>query len=124
MKEPHNLAKVGYGMILVSVSLTAIALLGLAIGSDVLYADKIQRGQTAHFEECKANDFVDEGCEKYMVFIKGDECIANQDLESSDCYLYKTYVQSAIFEECRANKDITSPQCQQYIRTFSIESES
>ncbi len=124
MKEPHNYAKVGYGMILVSVSLTALGLIALAIGSDVLYADKIQRGQTAHFEECKANDFVDESCEKYMVFIKADECIANQDLESSDCYLFKTYVQSAIFEECRANKDITSPQCQQYIGTFSIESES
>ncbi len=124
MKEPHHHAKVGYAMILVSVCLTAIALIGLAIGSDVLYADKIQRGETAYFEECKANDFVDEGCEKYMVFIKAEECIANQDLESSDCYLFKTYVQSAIFEECRANKDITSPQCQQYIGTFSIESES
>jgi len=124
MKEPHHHAKVGYSMILVSASLTAIALLGLAISSDVLFADKIQRGETAHFEECKANDFVDENCEKYMVFIKGDECIANQDLESFDCYLYKTYVQSTIFEECRTNKDITSPQCQQYIGKFSIESES
>jgi len=124
MKEPHNHAIVGYSMILVSVSLVAIALIALAIGEDVLYADKIQRGETAHFEECKANDFVNEGCEKYMVFIQAEECIANQDLESSDCYLFKTYVQSAIFEECRANKDITSPQCQQYIGTFSIESES
>jgi len=124
MKEPHNYAKVGYSMILVSVSLVAIGLIALAIGSDVLFADKIQRGETAHFEECKANDFVNEGCEKYMVFIQAEECIANQDLESSDCYLFKTYVQSAIFEECRANKDITSPQCQQYIGTFSIESES
>ena len=124
MKEPHHLAKVGFGMILVSASLTAIGLIALAIGSDVLFADTIQRTKTANFEECKANDFVDESCEKYMVFIKADECIANQDLESSDCYLFKTYVQSAIFEECRANKDITSPQCQQYIGTFSIESES
>lgn len=124
MKEPHNLAKVGFSMILVSASLTAIGLIALAIGSDVLFADTIQRTKTANFEECKANDFVDESCEKYMVFIKADECIANQDLESSDCYLFKTYVQSAIFEECRANKDITSPQCQQYIGTFSIESES
>jgi hypothetical protein len=124
MKEPHNHAKVGYSMIVVSASLTAIALIGLAIGSDVLYGDRIQRAETAHFEECKANDFVDEGCEKYMVFIKAEECIANQDLESPDCYLYKTYVQSAIFEECRANKDIQSPQCQQYIGKFSVESES
>jgi len=124
MKEPHHHAKVGYSMILVSVSLTAIALLGLAISSDVLFADKIQRAETAHYEECKANDFVDEGCERYMVFVKGDECVANQDLESPDCYLYRTHVQSAIFEECRANKDITSPQCQQYIEKYSIESES
>lgn len=124
MKEPHHHAKVGYSMILVSVSLTAIALIALAIGSDVLYADKIQRGETAHFQECKANDFVDEGCERYMVFVKAEECVANQDLESPDCYLYKTHVQSAIFEKCRANKDITSPQCQQYIEKFSIESES
>jgi uncharacterized membrane protein YhfC len=124
MKEPHNHAKVGYSMIVVSASLTAIALIALAIGSDVLFADKIQRAETAHFEECKANGFVDESCEKYMVFIKAEECIANQDLESPDCYLYKTYVQSAIFEECRANKDIQSPQCQQYIGKFSVESES
>ncbi len=124
MKEPHNHAKVGYSMIVVSASLTAIALIGLAISGNVLYADDIQRASTAHFEECNANDFVDESCEKYMVFIKGDECIANQDLESRDCYLFKTYVQSAIFEECRANKDIESPQCQQYIEKISIESES
>ena len=124
MKEPHHHAKVGYSMIVVSASLTAIALIGLAIGSDVLFGDKIQRAETAHFQECKANDFVDESCEKYMVFVKAEECIANQDLESPDCYLYKTYVQSAIFEECRANKDIESPQCQQYIGKFSIESES
>ncbi len=124
MKEPHHLAKVGYSRILVSVSLTAIALIGLAIGSDVLFADKIQRGGTAHFQECKANDFVDEGCERYMVFVKAEECVANQDLESPDCYLYKTHVQSAIFEKCRADKDITSPQCQQYIEKVSIELES
>ncbi len=124
MKEPHNHAKVGYSMILVSVSLVAIALIGLAIGEDVLFADKIQRGETAHYEECKANDFVDEGCERYMVFVKAEECVANQDLESPDCYLYKTHVQSAIFEKCRADKDITSPQCQQYIEKVSIELES
>ncbi|MFQ5573313.1 MAG: hypothetical protein ACE5EJ_03580 [Nitrosopumilaceae archaeon] len=124
MKEPHHHAKVGYSMIVVSASLTAIAIIALAIGSDVLFADKIQRTNNAHFEECKANDLVGEGCQKYLVFIKAEECVANQDLESRDCYLFKTYVQSAIFEECRANKDIESPQCQQYIGKFSIESES
>jgi hypothetical protein len=124
MKEPHHHAKVGYSMIVVSASLTVIALIGLAIGENVLFGDDIQRARTANFEECMANDFVDENCEKYMVFIQADRCIANQDLESPDCYLYKTYVQSAIFEECRANKDIESPQCQQYIGRFSLESES
>jgi hypothetical protein len=124
MKEPHNHAKVGYSMVVVSASLTAIALVALAIGSNVLHGDDIQRASTAHFEECKTNNFVDESCQKYMVFIQADRCIANQDLVSPDCYLFKTYVQSAIFEECRANKDIQSPQCQQYIGRFSIESES
>ncbi len=124
MKEPRNHAKVGYSMIVVSASLTAIALLALAIGEDVLYADNIQRAETAHFEECKANNYATEDCEKYMVFVQADICIANKDLESSECYLYKTYVQSAIFEECRANKDIQSPECQPYIGKYSVESES
>ena len=42
MSDPHNYRKVGYSMIVVS-SLVAIALVGLAIGADVLYADNIQR---------------------------------------------------------------------------------
>ena len=65
MKEPHNYAKVGYAMILVSASLAAVGLLALAIGSDVLFADNMQRENTAHFNECKLNDFKTEGCEKY-----------------------------------------------------------
>lgn len=65
MKEPHNRAKVGYSMILVSASLTAIALIALAIGGDVLFADNMQRDNTLHFNECKANDFKTDGCEKY-----------------------------------------------------------
>jgi len=65
MKEPHNRAKVGYSMILVSASLTAIALIALAIGGDVLFADNMQRENTLHFNECKANDFKTDGCEKY-----------------------------------------------------------
>ena len=52
-------------MILVSGSLAAIALIALAIGEDVLFADDISRESTAHFNECKANDFKTEGCEKY-----------------------------------------------------------
>lgn len=65
MKEPRNHAKVGYSMIVVSASLAAVALLALAIGDDVLFADNISRDNTTHFNECKENDFKTEGCEKY-----------------------------------------------------------
>lgn len=65
MKPERNHAKVGYSMIVVSASLAIIALIGLAIGADVLYGDNIQRENTVHFNECKANDFQTEGCEKY-----------------------------------------------------------
>jgi len=72
MREPHNYAKVGYAMIVVAASLTAVALLALAIGSDVLYGDTIQRDNQAHFKECKANDFKSDGCEKYWDRINND----------------------------------------------------
>jgi hypothetical protein len=65
MKEPHNHAKVGYSMIVVSASLAAIALIGLAIGGDVLFADDISRNNTAEFNECKNNDFKADECIKY-----------------------------------------------------------
>ncbi|KEQ56628.1 hypothetical protein AAA799E16_01158 [Marine Group I thaumarchaeote SCGC AAA799-E16] len=65
MKEPHNHAKVGYGMIAVSASLALIALMALFMADDVLFADRMQRENTVHFNECKANDFKTEGCEKY-----------------------------------------------------------
>ena len=65
MKDPHNHAKVGYSMILVSASLAAIALIGLAIGNDVLFADNISRDNTAEFEECKKDDFKADMCIKY-----------------------------------------------------------
>ncbi len=65
MSDPHNHAKVGHAMIVVSASLAAIGLLALAIGSDVLFADNIQRDNTMHFNECKASDFQLDGCEKY-----------------------------------------------------------
>lgn len=65
MKDPHNRRKVGYSMIVVSAGLATIGLIALAIGGNVLYADNIQRENTAHFNECKANDFKTEGCEKY-----------------------------------------------------------
>lgn len=65
MKEPHNHAQVGYAMIAVAGGLAVIGLMALGIGGDVLYADNIQRENTAHFNECKENDFKTEGCEKY-----------------------------------------------------------
>ncbi len=60
-----NHAQAGFAMIVVAASLAAIGLLALAIGEDVLFADDIQRGNTAHFNECKENDFKLDGCEKY-----------------------------------------------------------
>ncbi|HSG83624.1 MAG: hypothetical protein ACE5RS_02255 [Nitrosopumilus sp.] len=65
MKDPHNYAKVGYSMILVSASLAAIGLIALFTADDVLLADNISRDKTAHFEECKLNDFKTDGCEMY-----------------------------------------------------------
>jgi hypothetical protein len=65
MKETHNHAQVGYAMIMVAGSLAAIGLIALFIGGDVLFGDNIQRENTAHFNECKNNDFKTEGCEKY-----------------------------------------------------------
>ena len=72
MKEPHNHAKVGYAMIMVSASLAVIALIALAIGDNVLFGDNIQRDNTAHFNECKENDFKTEGCEKYHTRINSE----------------------------------------------------
>jgi len=60
-----NHAQVGFAMILVAASLAAIGVIALAIGSDVLFSDNIQRGNTAHFNECKENDFKLDGCEIY-----------------------------------------------------------
>ena len=118
MADPHNYKKVGYSMIVVSASLTAIALLGLAIGEDVLYADNIQRAKTAHFEECKENGFVNESCQPYAIHMKYEECVAEKNLDDPSCFKYRTWVESAIFEECRAERDSTSPLCQKYEGLF------
>ena len=64
--DPHNYKKVGYSMILVAASLTAIAILYLIMGPDVLYRDNIQRAKTAHFEECEKNEFVTSDCKRYL----------------------------------------------------------
>ena len=124
MKDPHNYAKVGYSMILVSASLAIIGVLGLAIGDDVLYGDNIQRAKTAQFEDCKLNNFEGEDCQRYTVFTQYEKCIANKDLESADCYRYRTWVESAIFEECRTNRDITSPECVKYLHVIPGDSET
>jgi len=60
-----NHAQAGFAMIVVAASLAVIGLIALAIGEDVLFSDNIQRGNTAHFNECKENDFKLDGCEKY-----------------------------------------------------------
>ncbi len=60
-----NHAQAGFAMIVVAASLAAIGLIALAIGSDVLLADNMQRDNTAHFNECKENDFKTDGCEIY-----------------------------------------------------------
>ena len=65
MKEPHNYAKVGYSMILVSASLAAIGLIALFTADDVLLSDNWSRDNSAHFNECKSNDFVADDCVKY-----------------------------------------------------------
>ena len=65
MKDPKNMRGVGYSMILVSASLVAILIIGVTIGDDVLFADNISRDNTAHFNECKTNDFKTDGCEIY-----------------------------------------------------------
>ncbi len=66
MKDPHNYAKAGLGMIAVAGSLAAIGLLALFLADDVLFSDNIQRDNTSHFNECKENDFKTDGCEKYL----------------------------------------------------------
>jgi hypothetical protein len=57
MKDPKNMRGVGYSMILVSASLVAILIMGVAIGEDVLFADNMSRDSTAHFKT--------DGCEIY-----------------------------------------------------------
>ena len=82
IKNPHNDRKVGYSMIAVAGSLAAIGLIALFIGGDVLYGDNIQRDNTAHFNECKANDFKTEGCEKYHSRINNEISGIYVDLEN------------------------------------------
>jgi len=82
MKDPKNLRQVGYSMILVSASLVAVLVIGIAIGEDVLFADNISRNNTIHFNECKANDFKTEGCEIYWDRINNEISGIYVDLEN------------------------------------------
>ncbi len=110
---PRHHAHVGYSMILVAASLAVIGILHLSIGEEVLYADQIQRAQTANYEACAESGF-GEGCEKYMPFVNYERCVADRDLESPECLRYTTWVESAIFEGCRSERDTTSPECERY----------
>ena len=82
MKKSQNMRQVGYSMILVSASLVAILVIGLAIGEDVLFADNMSRDNTAYFNECKANDFKTEGCEIYWDRINNEISGIYVDLEN------------------------------------------
>ena len=66
MEDPHNYRKVGFSMILVAASLTAIGVLHLTIGDNVLFGDQMQRDKTAFFEECKAIFYATEECQKFL----------------------------------------------------------
>ncbi|HEY5735170.1 MAG TPA: hypothetical protein VIS47_01280 [Nitrosopumilus sp.] len=81
MKDPHNYAKVGYSMILVAGSLAAIGLIALFTADDVLLSDNMSRDNTAHFNECKKNDFKTDGCEKYWDRINNQASGIYVDLE-------------------------------------------
>ena len=65
MAKYGNHAQAGFAMIVVAASLATIGLLALALADDVLFADNIQRDNTAHFTECKENDFKAAGCQNY-----------------------------------------------------------
>jgi hypothetical protein len=92
MKEPHHQKKVGYGMIMVAASLALIGILQISIGHDVLFADTIQRQQVDVFEDCKANDFQEPQCAKWLDEMQLQECRENKDVESSECRKYRTWV--------------------------------
>jgi len=68
-------------MIVVAGSLAAIGLIALFTADDVLLADNISRGNTAHFDECKMNDFKTDDCKKYMERINNEASGIYVDLE-------------------------------------------
>lgn len=68
-------------MILVAGSLAAIGLIALFTADDVLLSDNMSRDNTAHFNECKKNDFKTDGCEKYWDRINNQASGIYVDLE-------------------------------------------
>ena len=92
MKNPHYQRKAGYGMIVVAASLAVIGLLQVTIGPDVLFGDKIQRATTATFEECDANGFQEPQCAKRLNSKQFEECMANDDADSPECWKHRTWV--------------------------------
>ena len=92
MKEPHHQRKVGYGMIMVAASLALIGIIQLFIGPDVLFGDDIQRQQIEVFEDCKANDFQEPQCAKWLDEMQLQECRENKDVKSSECHKYRMWV--------------------------------
>ncbi len=115
MKEPHNHRDAGIGMIVVAGSLAVIGLLGVLIGEDVLYADKIYRANVAEFEKCWADDDVTSPeCQKFKQVRVFQTCLDNLDFGSPGCYKYTMQIQSEIYEECRENRDVSSPECLEY----------
>ena len=79
-------------MIMVAASLSLIGLLQITIGEDVLYGDTIQRQQVAVFEDCKTNGFQEPQCAKWIDQIQDQECIDTMDVDSSECWKYRTWV--------------------------------
>lgn len=113
-ENPHNYRAVGISMFMVAFSLATIGILSLFVADDVLYGDSIKRQKVLEFENCKAVDFVSESCVKFKNGIQFSQCLKNNDLESPECFTYRTWVESKIFEECRSNRDNTSPECKQF----------
>ena len=79
-------------MIMVAASLSLIGLLQITIGEDVLYGDTIQRQLVAVFEDCKTNGFQEPQCAKWIDQIQVQECIDTMDVDSSECWKYRTWV--------------------------------
>ena len=115
VKKTHNHRDAGIGMIVVAGSLAVIGLLSVAIGEDVLYADKIYRANVAEFQKCWGDDDVTSPeCKKFAQVRVFETCLENLDFGSPGCYKYTMQIQSEIYEECRTNRDVSSPQCLEY----------